>query len=131
MLNSEPWTWQMVLKCTQWIQVNWSISSLPLMIVVLGDWYIHTIRRAEVSDMALKGVKVIEMAGLAPVPYCGMILADFGATVTRIDRVRYMFWVLTSFVYRILKFTVSQYWWLLSDIGRQRPLLQCQSLFFG
>lgn len=38
--------------------------------------------------MALKGVKVIEMAGLAPVPYCGMILADFGASVTRIDRVR-------------------------------------------
>ena len=37
--------------------------------------------------MALKGVKVVEMAGLAPVPFCGMILADFGADVTRIDRV--------------------------------------------
>lgn len=36
--------------------------------------------------MALKGVRVIEMAGLAPAPFCGMILADFGATVTRIDR---------------------------------------------
>lgn len=36
--------------------------------------------------MALKGVKVIEMAGLAPAPFCGMILADFGADVTRIDR---------------------------------------------
>lgn len=37
--------------------------------------------------MALKGIRVIEMAGLAPGPYCGMILSDFGATVTKIDRV--------------------------------------------
>lgn len=35
---------------------------------------------------ALTGIRVIEMAGLAPVPYCGMILADFGADVVRIDR---------------------------------------------
>ncbi len=34
----------------------------------------------------LDGVKVIEMAGLAPVPYAGMILADFGADVIRVDR---------------------------------------------
>ncbi|KAG5667140.1 hypothetical protein PVAND_015137 [Polypedilum vanderplanki] len=37
--------------------------------------------------MALKGLKVIEMAGLAPVPMCGMILADFGAQVTRVDKI--------------------------------------------
>lgn len=37
--------------------------------------------------MALKGIKVLEFAGLAPVPYCGMILADFGASVIRVDRV--------------------------------------------
>lgn len=37
--------------------------------------------------MALKGVRVIELAGLAPGPYCGMILSDFGASVTRVDRV--------------------------------------------
>ena len=36
--------------------------------------------------MALKGVKVLELAGLAPVPYAGLILADFGAEVTRVDR---------------------------------------------
>jgi alpha-methylacyl-CoA racemase len=36
---------------------------------------------------ALDGIRVIEMAGLAPVPYCGMILADFGADVVRVDRV--------------------------------------------
>ena len=35
---------------------------------------------------ALSGIKVIEMAGLAPAPYCGMILADFGADVVRVDR---------------------------------------------
>lgn len=34
----------------------------------------------------LDGVKVIEMAGLAPSPYCGMILADFGADVIIVDR---------------------------------------------
>jgi len=34
----------------------------------------------------LDGIKVIEMAGLAPAPYCGMILADFGAEVVVIDR---------------------------------------------
>ena len=38
--------------------------------------------------MALKGIRVIEMAGLAPVPHAGLILADFGANVIRIDRVR-------------------------------------------
>ena len=37
--------------------------------------------------MALKGLKVIEMAGLAPAPFCGMILSDFGARVIRVDRV--------------------------------------------
>jgi alpha-methylacyl-CoA racemase len=34
----------------------------------------------------LDGIKVIEMAGLAPAPYCGMILADFGADVVVVDR---------------------------------------------
>lgn len=37
--------------------------------------------------MALKGVRVIELAGLAPVPFCGMVLSDFGASVTRIDKI--------------------------------------------
>ena len=36
--------------------------------------------------MALKGIRVLEMAGLAPAPMCGMILADFGADVVRVDR---------------------------------------------
>ncbi|XP_072353420.1 alpha-methylacyl-CoA racemase isoform X2 [Scyliorhinus torazame] len=38
--------------------------------------------------MALAGIRVIELAGLAPSPLCGMILADFGAKVVRIDRTR-------------------------------------------
>lgn len=37
--------------------------------------------------MALKGMKVLELAGLAPGPFCGMVLADFGASVIRVDRV--------------------------------------------
>eukprot|EP01113_Clastostelium_recurvatum_P048561 TRINITY_DN8878_c0_g1_i1.p1 TRINITY_DN8878_c0_g1~~TRINITY_DN8878_c0_g1_i1.p1 ORF type:complete len:419 (+),score=75.78 TRINITY_DN8878_c0_g1_i1:3-1259(+) len=36
--------------------------------------------------MALRGIKVIEIAGLAPAPFCGMILSDFGADVIRVDR---------------------------------------------
>ncbi|MFW5741460.1 MAG: CaiB/BaiF CoA transferase family protein [Myxococcota bacterium] len=36
----------------------------------------------------LQGIRVIELAGLAPVPYCGMILADFGADVIRVDRTK-------------------------------------------
>jgi alpha-methylacyl-CoA racemase len=36
--------------------------------------------------MALNGVKVLEFAGLAPGPFCGMILSDFGADVVRVDR---------------------------------------------
>jgi alpha-methylacyl-CoA racemase len=34
----------------------------------------------------LDGVKVLEMAGLAPSPFCGMMLADFGADVVVVDR---------------------------------------------
>lgn len=29
---------------------------------------------------------MLELAGLAPAPLCGMILADFGARVVRVDR---------------------------------------------
>ncbi|XP_034474422.1 alpha-methylacyl-CoA racemase [Drosophila innubila] len=36
--------------------------------------------------MPLKGIKVLEFVGLAPGPLCGKILADFGASVTRIDK---------------------------------------------
>ncbi|XP_034945810.1 alpha-methylacyl-CoA racemase [Chelonus insularis] len=36
--------------------------------------------------MSLKNIKVLELAGLAPAPFCGMILADFGATVIRVDK---------------------------------------------
>ncbi|XP_006875453.1 PREDICTED: alpha-methylacyl-CoA racemase [Chrysochloris asiatica] len=36
--------------------------------------------------MALRGVCVVELAGLAPGPLCGMILSDFGAQVLRVDR---------------------------------------------
>ncbi|XP_069348746.1 alpha-methylacyl-CoA racemase isoform X3 [Eulemur rufifrons] len=36
--------------------------------------------------MALMGISVLELAGLAPAPFCGMLLADFGAQVVRVDR---------------------------------------------
>ncbi|WP_298334935.1 CaiB/BaiF CoA-transferase family protein [Ferrimicrobium sp.] len=33
----------------------------------------------------LQGIRVVEMAGIGPAPFAGMILADLGATVIRID----------------------------------------------
>ena len=34
----------------------------------------------------LKGIRVVEFAGLGPAPFCTMLLADMGADVVRIDR---------------------------------------------
>lgn len=34
----------------------------------------------------LHGLRVVELAGLGPGPFCGMLLADMGATVLRVDR---------------------------------------------
>ncbi|KAI0322543.1 CoA-transferase family III [Amylostereum chailletii] len=38
------------------------------------------------SALPLAGIKVVEFAGLAPVPFAGLVLADFGASVVRVDR---------------------------------------------
>lgn len=35
----------------------------------------------------LEGIRVLEMAGIGPGPFCGMLLSDLGAEVIRIDRV--------------------------------------------
>ena len=37
--------------------------------------------------MALRNIKVIEFGGLAPSPFAGLILRDFGADVIKIDQV--------------------------------------------
>ncbi len=34
----------------------------------------------------LDGITIIEMAGIGPAPFCGMMLADHGARVVRVDR---------------------------------------------
>ena len=36
--------------------------------------------------MALRGIRVLEFAGLAPGPMAGLMLRDFGADVIRVDR---------------------------------------------
>ncbi|PWN39469.1 putative alpha-methylacyl-CoA racemase [Ceraceosorus guamensis] len=43
------------------------------------------------AALPLSGLKVVEFAGLAPGPMVGLILADFGATVIRIDKVNASF----------------------------------------
>ncbi|MBW6419797.1 CaiB/BaiF CoA-transferase family protein [Celeribacter sp. PS-C1] len=37
---------------------------------------------------ALANIKVLELAGMGPTPFCGMLLADMGADVLRIDRLK-------------------------------------------
>ncbi|MGH8875483.1 MAG: CaiB/BaiF CoA transferase family protein, partial [Acidimicrobiia bacterium] len=34
----------------------------------------------------LDGLRVVELAGMGPAPFCGMVLADLGADVVRVDR---------------------------------------------
>jgi alpha-methylacyl-CoA racemase len=34
----------------------------------------------------LQGIRIIEMAGMGPGPFCGMLLADMGADVVRVER---------------------------------------------
>ena len=34
----------------------------------------------------LQGLRVVEIAALGPAPFCGMVLADLGAEVVRVDR---------------------------------------------
>jgi alpha-methylacyl-CoA racemase len=36
----------------------------------------------------LEGLKIVEFAGIGPGPFCGMMLADHGAEVIRIDRIQ-------------------------------------------
>jgi alpha-methylacyl-CoA racemase len=41
---------------------------------------------ADTKGGPLAGVRVVELAGIGPGPFCGMLLADLGATVIRVDR---------------------------------------------
>ena len=34
----------------------------------------------------LQGLKIIEIAGIGPAPFCAMLLSDMGADVIRIER---------------------------------------------
>jgi alpha-methylacyl-CoA racemase len=38
------------------------------------------------SDGPLTGVRVVELAGIGPAPFTGMLLADLGADVVRVVR---------------------------------------------
>ena len=35
----------------------------------------------------LSGIRVLEVGGIGPIPFCGMFLSDFGAEVVRVERV--------------------------------------------
>ena len=36
----------------------------------------------------LQGIRIIEMAGMGPGPFCGMLLADMGADIVRVERLK-------------------------------------------
>jgi alpha-methylacyl-CoA racemase len=42
---------------------------------------------AEMNTGPLRGLRVVELAGLGPAPFAAMLLADLGADVVRVDRV--------------------------------------------
>ncbi len=48
--------------------------------------WIDSDRESGVSTTPLDGLTVVELAGLGPVPFAGMILAGLGAEVIRVDR---------------------------------------------
>ena len=41
----------------------------------------------ELNDLPLSGLRIVEFAGIGPGPFAGMMLADKGAEVTRVDRI--------------------------------------------
>jgi alpha-methylacyl-CoA racemase len=45
-------------------------------------------QRKKAMNGPLRGLRVLEMPAIGPVPFCGMLLADLGADVLRIDRVQ-------------------------------------------
>src|SRR5580693_7772032 len=45
-----------------------------------GPWHRHP------TAGPLEGLRVIELAGLGPGPFCAMVLADLGAEVIRLER---------------------------------------------
>src|SRR5512136_879228 len=51
-----------------------------------GDGTTNSGLRIKESMGPLKGLKVIELAGIGPAPFCAMMLADMGADVIRVDR---------------------------------------------
>jgi len=83
------------------------------------------------QTMALKGLKVVEMAGLAPAPFCGMIFADFGANVIRVDRVNYC--TLLNLDYWLWYVLTSVCNWKVIEVFIAKVLLhvlRCQNMWF-
>ena len=54
--------------------------------LVLGCERIEVLQNSESAMGPLSGVKVVELAGIGPGPFCAMLLADLGADVVRVDR---------------------------------------------
>jgi alpha-methylacyl-CoA racemase len=49
-------------------------------------WFFFSKKNIFLMPGALNGIRIIEFAGIGPGPFCGMMLADHGAEVIRIER---------------------------------------------
>ncbi len=72
----------------------------------------------------LTGLKIIELAGIGPGPFCGMLLADMGAEVIRVDRAREQPRRVKDVLTRGRKSIAVN---LKSDAGREVVLKLCES----
>jgi len=60
--------------------------------------------------MPLKGLNVLEFSGLAPAPFVGTILSDFGANVTVIQNVSTLLRAILLYCSFISPKKVCRYW---------------------
>ena len=65
-----------------------SVRSLPLMLELRvagrSSGHQHSARSGVTGP--LDGVKVVELASIGPIPFCGLVLSDMGADVVRVDK---------------------------------------------
>ena len=86
--HGDNWSFQLFVKKKIIIVFTCETPNCGVVLCYIALRGVSNILPCSPFIMALAGVRVIELAGLAPAPFCGMILADFGAKVIRVDRTK-------------------------------------------
>jgi alpha-methylacyl-CoA racemase len=75
---------------SSFVQQKPHVGSKPICFINTADGGGSVVAKKLESDARdpapLRGISVLEFAGLGPAPFCGMLLSDMGADVIRIDR---------------------------------------------